>query len=35
METLAEMEGSGLLLGWELVLLPQHMFGRSVGVSVL
>lgn len=32
---LAQLGGSGLLLGWELLLLSQHVFGRSVGESVL
>lgn len=34
-ETLAHFGASGLLSGWELVLLPQHMFERSMGESVL
>lgn len=35
METLAHFGVSGLLSGWELVLLPQHMFERLMGESVL
>lgn len=35
METVTQLGGSGLLSGWELVLLPQHTFGRSVAELVL
>lgn len=35
METVTPLGGSGLLSEWELVLLPQHTFGRSVGELVL